>query len=348
MLGSELLIVSIFPAINIGHIPNQVPIIYILILAISSKTLFFLIIRIILSLTNSKNSSTKINTKESLFLLFVPLSTLFILSTLATTTITYKLTFNIHLLITLSCVLILSLNFIVYGIFYYISKKNKQYTKIALQLQHDKDITNYYKDLLKSDEEQKILIHDIKKHLESLAILNTSGNHVAVTEYIQKISKMDILQSSIRICNHELLNVLLYRYLTKARENDINLYIDIRNNSMSFMKNDDITGLFCNLLNNAFEATSNTPNSYIELSITQSEDTLSSTISLINSCISNPFLRDGKTLLSKKPNPHRHGLGIKSIDKIIIQYNGIINRYYQDETKTFHTIILFNNINATK
>lgn len=348
MWGSELLIITIFPAINIGYDMSLANTTNIVILAIISKTLYFLIVRIIVNISPLHNKAITLKTKESLILLAVPISTLFILGTLALTTISFPLTYDIYLLIAFSCILLLLLNILVYSAHYYISNHNKEYMKMELQLQHDKNQVSYYKNLLQYDDEQKIMIHDIKKHLTVIASLNSATKYEEATLYIDKLSNMDSLRPSLRVCDHELLNVILNKYSTQAKSNEIKFHIDIRSNSLLFIANDDLTSLFCNLLDNAFESTLHLAESYIELSVTQSEETLTTTIALINSCEVTPFLPDGKTLITKKPNSHRHGFGIKSIDKIVYQYHGLINRYYQEETLTFHTIILINQVDLSK
>ena len=62
-------------------------------------------------------------------------------------------------------------------------------------------------------------------------------------------------------------------------------------------------------------------------------------ITMINSCACNPFSPNGE-LISSKPDPQAHGFGIKSIEKIVHNYNGNMQMYYDGETFTFHTIIM--------
>ena len=45
-------------------------------------------------------------------------------------------------------------------------------------------------------------------------------------------------------------------------------------------------------------------------------------------------------LKASKPDPQAHGFGIKSIEKIVHNYNGNMQMYYDGETFTFHTIIM--------
>lgn len=45
-------------------------------------------------------------------------------------------------------------------------------------------------------------------------------------------------------------------------------------------------------------------------------------------------------LPTKKPNPQFHGFGMRSIENIVKKYNGEMTFYFDDPTKTFHTIIM--------
>ena len=46
---------------------------------------------------------------------------------------------------------------------------------------------------------------------------------------------------------------------------------------------------------------------------------------------------------SSKKDKQKHGLGLKSVNRIANKYNGSIKMYYENQSKTFHTIILLNN-----
>ncbi|MFZ1779189.1 GHKL domain-containing protein [Agathobacter rectalis] len=43
--------------------------------------------------------------------------------------------------------------------------------------------------------------------------------------------------------------------------------------------------------------------------------------------------------VSHKANKGRHGFGIKSIKKVVKQYHGNLQMYYDNDSGTFHTII---------
>ncbi len=64
-----------------------------------------------------------------------------------------------------------------FGINQYHQKKNEEFTQMQLLLQQESDSTEYYEMLRLQNENQRILIHDIKKHLQSVAMLNERKEH---------------------------------------------------------------------------------------------------------------------------------------------------------------------------
>ena len=122
--------------------------------------------------------------------------------------------------------------------------------------------------------------------------------------------------------------------------NQIDLKVDAQNTDVGFMTAEDITTLFCNLLDNAFEAASGQSHGIIEFKIVDKEETHITTISLVNSCKQTPVYEGANQYQSTKADRHRHGIGMRSIQKIVDKYKGTLHTYYKEEDKTFHTIII--------
>lgn len=136
-----------------------------------------------------------------------------------------------------------------------------------------------------------------------------------------------------------MLNAILSRYQRQCDNKHITFYADIRSRIMDFIADADLTSLFCNLLDNAVEAAENIPDSFIEISTCKREKAPFVVITVVNSSRKNPFAQPGGKLTTTKPNKHKHGLGIKSIQKIVLKYHGDIQMYYNQESLTFHTVI---------
>ena len=105
------------------------------------------------------------------------------------------------------------------------------------------------------------------------------------------------------------------------------------------MEDSDLTSLFCNLLDNAFEAAYLVPDGFLEISTAKNERMPFIIITVINSSRKNSFQTPDGALTTDKSDRRRHGFGLKSVRKTVKKYHGDMQMYYSDDTFTFHTII---------
>lgn len=105
------------------------------------------------------------------------------------------------------------------------------------------------------------------------------------------------------------------------------------------MHHHNLTTLFCNLLDNALEAAEMVPDSYIEISVQKKDPSPFTVIVVINSCRCAPTYDSNHLPISHKPDRSKHGYGMKSIKKVVKQFHGDIQMYYDEPSATFHTII---------
>lgn len=222
----------------------------------------------------------------------------------------------------------------------HIRKIEHKFMEMQLLLQKEYDTAKYYDALHKRDEKQKILIHDIKKHLHSIAELSERHETGKITAYINQIVQSADLQDSLRVCDNDLLNTIIFRAKQHCRETGTSFMTDIRAGCVDSLSEYDITALFGNLLDNAMEAAKDIPDSFIELSVTP-HGSSNFIITMINSCKNDPFVGKDRHLVSGKKNPWQHGYGMKSIQRVIEKYNGSSNLYFDAVNLTFHTVMIF-------
>ena len=125
-----------------------------------------------------------------------------------------------------------------------------------------------------------------------------------------------------------------------AQNKNISLKVDARKKLLQNMDYADLTSLFCNLLDNAIEACTDVPDSYIEISITSKQKTDITLINIINSCRTRPDFNKYGHPISRKKNKWKHGLGLKSVNRIVNKYDGDMKMYFDEEKLAFHTIIM--------
>lgn len=310
--------------------------------AMFSKIIFFSVVYLLIQLFREKKTDQEQYDQLTFLLMLIPVFSVFILSTFITIGEISTFVPPVDFMVTICAIFLLLINLLVFGINQYNQKRSQEYTNMQLMLQKESDSAEYYEMLLSQTENQSILIHDIKKHLQSIRLLNEKNESAKIDAYIQQLMDSSDLKETAKICDNEMLNAILCRYQRQCNNKNISFHADIRRDSVRNIYHHDMTALFCNLLDNAVEATENIPDSFIELTVQKKENSPFILIILINSCRSAPVYDQDELPISNKADKNRHGFGIKSIKKVVKQYNGNLQMYYDNDSATFHTIITLN------
>ena len=218
-------------------------------------------------------------------------------------------------------------------------KRDINFANLQLQIQYEKDMTAYNKRVIEQYENHRIIIHDIKKHLISISLLNQKQDYEAIDRYLSNLLQSADLQENLQVSDQPFLNSLLLRYKQECTKQKISFFTDIRSGVISFLNESDLTSLLCNLLDNAMEAACDTPGAFIELRIEKRENTNITLIVLVNSSRINPLLPDNSLLRSHKEPSLFHGLGMKSVRRVLDKYHGDITYHYDTSNNTFHTVL---------
>ncbi len=246
---------------------------------------------------------------------------------------------ELNLLVMISTFLLLGTNLLIFALQQYNQKKRKEFLELQLLLQKESDSVEYHKMMLTQSENQNILIHDIKNHLQSINLLNSENENEKITTYINRLLHSSDLKEFSKICENTMLNAILCRYQRKCTEGQILFYADVRNHTIDQISENDLTTLFGNLLDNAYESAVSIPDSFIELTVQRKENSPLILITLINSCRSMPSFSYNHLPLTTKKEKRIHGFGMKSIQKTAHKYHGELKTYFDNKTGTFHTII---------
>ena len=311
---------------------------YTAIAAFSGKLLYYITARLIVSILRGKKAESRYSGGAAIILNIIPFISFFMIVSIVTVLLTADISIEFRYMLSGCAVLLLFINVLIFFIYHYLGQKNAEYTSLQLQLQKENDLERYYKALSKQDENQHILIHDIKNHLITLSNLNdNSGGSDEVKEYLNEMLNSKTLRSSVRLSDNTLLNAILCQYVDMCQENNINFITDIRKNLLKDVDYSDLTALFCNLLDNAYNACPKEEGSYIELIIEDKNNTAITHINLINTCPDRPVFN--KKGIPVSASASSHGYGIKSIERVVKKYNGEYEMYYNDEKREFHVII---------
>ncbi len=285
--------------------------------------------------------------KATALLNFVPFISIYIIIVLLGVLLNTDINNKLRYMLSSCAVLLIFINILTFYIYHYTLEKNSELTKLQLQYQKEYDMAAYYKTLFTQNENQQLLIHDIRKHLMSISKLSEQNDNQKIQSYLSNLLNSSELQNSVHISDNEMLNAIICHYLQICSNKHIELKTDIRKQSLTFFDYSDLTTLLCNLLENAIEACTNIPDSYIELSITAKENTSLSIINIVNTCRIRPQFDKNNRPVTTKRNKSHHGLGLKSVERVVNKYRGNIKMYFDDDKLTFHTIIVVKNDSAS-
>lgn len=244
-------------------------------------------------------------------------------------------------LMTLNVLAMLIVNLVFIVLYNHSQRTNEEYMALQLSIQKDQADAVYYQVLQEQSERQRILIHDIKNHLRTLAGLAVSGNQYEIKEYVSKLELSLEPEKRSRYSNDPILNMILLRSQNECIQKEIDFQVDIRDGCESFMDGPGKTSLFGNLLSNAIEAAEISSDRFVEFSICRNDVQSIIVISVMNSCDNAPQLDGHGGYLTNKRMKDVHGVGLRSIERIVRKYRGVATMYYDAENKRFHHVIQF-------
>jgi two-component system sensor histidine kinase AgrC len=252
-----------------------------------------------------------------------------------------EMTKPVELLMIIIVLTLLIVNLIFMVIYNHLQRMHAEQLAMNLSIQKEEADAAYYQDLQKQSENQRILIHDIKRHLNTIHGLANDFNAPGISEYITKLVDDVLPDQQVKLCSDPILNFMLQQFRDKCKSPQITFQCDIRDNCLSFMDAPSITTFYGNLLTNAFEAASFSAERTIELSVKKNEDQQVVIVSVVNSCDTPPVPDHEGLFRTKKRNPGIHGVGLKSIGRIVARYHGVATMRFDPESKKFYHIVQF-------
>lgn len=336
MGGTEVLAGNLMSCLSHDFKAYQYDISVMIPLSVLSCLLYFFVIQIIAKLIKPAKDGT--DTSTVFLLSILPVVSVLITMTIAYISITTRIKPIVGILMAISVIALLMVNILVTVVYNHIQKMYNDRLELELIAQKAKMDTENYKILENQYENQRVLIHDIRGHMQVMRGLLESKNYDELEKYLLDMERDPALQKIARLCDNTVLNVILVHHASICKSLDIDIDFDIRQHSVDFISAHDITAIFDNLLTNAEEAAKNTSEKYIKLSATQQGET-GMLITIINSCDSAPDMDEDGNIKTKKKDKEHHGVGLKSVKQAVQRYHGVSRMYYNDEENRFHSVI---------
>ena len=339
MITTEVVIMYLFSSIleiDLLECKNNELIIFLETAA--TKILYFIIAYIISRFSKKADKYKSVINKYSVLLFLMPVSSILVISRYAYLSFNYNVNITTNFLFTFSSLIMLISNIIIFIIHERIIDVLIKNTELELEKQKLHINEEYYIELEKQYDSSNILIHDIKKCLGNIKGLLLQNDNSKAIEYIDSIYDGYDIKQIKKYSNNKLINVIVSRYAQLCYNNNIEFSADIRDVNFSFIKDSEITALFDNLFENAFEATKKCPNKFINIEVDYRNENYIF-IKMLNSINNKPLFQNGVPITTKK-DKKGHGIGIKSILKIVKKYHGNLDYTYIENENIFVTTIL--------
>lgn len=198
---------------------------------------------------------------------------------------------------------------------FYEEEKKRFSTQVALQKVH-------YDELTKKIEESARQRHDMRHHLHTVYQFLEVRDTVQAMEYLREYDKNMTVMQRETLCSHPIADALLQYYEKLCTEKHIGFKVMLGMPANLPMEDTDISILFGNLLENAYEACLeyDRENPYIKIWGRYKEPGF---LFRIENTFSTPLKeRNGKYHSTKHDGP---GIGTESVRKVVQQYNGTVD-----------------------
>ena len=246
---------------------------------------------------------------------------------------------TVSTMMTINIAALLIINLLFFSIYNHIQNMYTEQLQTQLRIQKEENDTLYYQTLQEQSDSQRVLIHDIKNHLHAVKRLAELGETQAITEYLSQMDETVLSIPKTRLCNEPVLNILLLRFADDCRKAGVKFSCDIRDNCLAIMDSVSITALFGNLLSNALEAAAESTEKEIDISVRHSNIQASVVIAVSNSCDTAPASDGAGMYTTSKKDRKRHGIGLKSIERVVEKYNGLSAAQYVAAKRVFYHFI---------
>lgn len=208
-------------------------------------------------------------------------------------------------------------------------KKKELEKEVALAKYREKEW--YFSEKKQIEQQQKVLIHNIKHYLSQIGRYAAKGEDEEIIETVKDLQVEFLENESKVICANSLLNSILMDWKKSTVQSGIEAIIFVETGfNIEFMRRIDIMAVFGNLLDNAREAAEKCENGKVEVQLFMQNDGAFSIICIRNNYIGKIQQKE-EGFVSTKKEGQNHGIGIKNVREIIESYGGYIQINYLNQ-----------------
>lgn len=175
----------------------------------------------------------------------------------------------------------------------------------------------------------KTLQHDLKNKLSPLYDLALNGKNDALIERLAELTDLYTGGKEYASSGNTAIDSIINFKLQQAKKEDIEVACEIIIPKKLNISSFDIAVILGNLIDNAITGVKTIQrNKWIDIKIKYSKGRLMITI---NNAFDGIVLQNKGVMMTRKQDRKNHGLGLKSVEKTIAKYNGVMNIHYTND-----------------
>lgn len=269
-------------------------------------------------------------------LMVMPTSSILVLLVFHNITLSTHLNNTLMFSCAIAALILLFSNAIIFLIYQHFVTTAEELIELRAVKEQEKIDAKYMEILEKNADDIKVFTHGIKHHFESIANLDTTDS---VRKYISTIYPDLETLSSAGMSKNKSFDVIINKYQTICAAKGINISFDVKTFNLDFINPADLSIILNNLLDNAVTASEKSKNKFIKVRCFCRNERMGA-LKITNSSDFKPRSKAGM-LLTTKGNNEIHGFGIKSVERVVKKYNGLLNWSYDENGTVFEITIAF-------
>ncbi len=232
---------------------------------------------------------------------------------------------------------VLLINVLTFYLYDTILKLAEEKLDQRLRAQQNKYYENQLSLMKEALSNTKMIQHDLKNKLSPIYSLALNGETDQLIESLGELTTFCAIEKEYASSGNSAIDSIINFKLQQVKKDDIQVACDIFIPSELTISSFDIAIILGNLIDNALTGVKTIESDrWIDLKIKYSKGRLIITIS---NSFDGVILKSKNIILTRKPDKENHGLGLKSIERVIGNYNGAVNTYYTEDHFKIKTLM---------
>lgn len=333
MAGSEfiaIVLLSLPSDFSISQInKNPISTIYSLLCAKLLSFIFFNVVKRI-----PKNTSNKMDLKNLMLYIVVPVSMMGIMIAIAYLDIDFAPMGVEKVLLISSSILAIVGSVLTFYVFDRYSSTMEKLRRQELMIAKLEMEERYYEQVEEMNQEHASLLHDFHNYLKTIGEAAAENNDREILAIVSELKIQVTDTKTVVFCGHRLLNAILNEKKKEAEQKGIAMHITVEPEfTVDQMKDIDLIAIAGNLIDNAIEASVSCTGGYVKIYMYTQNEGRFSVMKIVNNYREEIQQIDGVFLTSKE-DKERHGIGIQNVKQIIARYGGFLQNFYENRVFT--------------